>query len=205
MSGLTEVQVLHASTQKEFSKRQSDRQDIDLLGWDTCERCKRAGKEALPEDPVGYPFIIQGEWGFKRPPLPLSSSSSPSLVSGKVCIQSAEGWSSSPCPWSESEYKPHPIPHPVTTGNSSLTSTSPASLPCSDAFLAQLLIDDDLPASPRFPPLSWSLIGTSTTTCAYSIPITLATAIAMSDKLPLVSDSRVLCLPLASRKLHRAN
>ena len=32
MSGLTEVQVPHASTQKEFSERQSDRQEADLLG-----------------------------------------------------------------------------------------------------------------------------------------------------------------------------
>ena len=31
MSGLTEVQVLCASVQKEFSERQSDRQEIDLL------------------------------------------------------------------------------------------------------------------------------------------------------------------------------
>ena len=32
MSGLTEVQVLHASAQKEFSERQSDRKEIHLLG-----------------------------------------------------------------------------------------------------------------------------------------------------------------------------
>ena len=32
MSGLTEVQVLYASNQKEFSERQSDRQEIALLG-----------------------------------------------------------------------------------------------------------------------------------------------------------------------------
>ena len=31
VSGLTEVQVLHASMQKKFSERQSDRQEIDLL------------------------------------------------------------------------------------------------------------------------------------------------------------------------------
>ena len=44
MSGLTEAQVRYASAQKEFSERQSDRQEIDLLGQNACERCKRAGK-----------------------------------------------------------------------------------------------------------------------------------------------------------------
>ena len=34
--------------QKEFSKRLSDRQEIDLLIWDAYEKCKWAGKEALP-------------------------------------------------------------------------------------------------------------------------------------------------------------
>ena len=31
VSGLTEVQVLYVSAQKEFSKRQSDRQEMGLL------------------------------------------------------------------------------------------------------------------------------------------------------------------------------
>ena len=31
VSGLTEVQFLHVSTQKELSERQSDQQEIDLL------------------------------------------------------------------------------------------------------------------------------------------------------------------------------
>ena len=48
MSGLTEVHVLLASVQKEFTERQSDRQGIDLLRYDACERCKWAGKEGLP-------------------------------------------------------------------------------------------------------------------------------------------------------------
>ena len=50
MSGLTEVQVLHISTLKEFSERQSGRQEVDLR-QDACERCKQAGKKALPKDP----------------------------------------------------------------------------------------------------------------------------------------------------------
>ena len=36
MSGLTEVQVLYASAQKEFNERQSDKQEIDLLRQDSC-------------------------------------------------------------------------------------------------------------------------------------------------------------------------
>ena len=52
MSGLTEVQVLHVSAQKEFSESQSDRRDIDLLTYDACKKCKRADKEALPQNDV---------------------------------------------------------------------------------------------------------------------------------------------------------
>ena len=68
MSGLTEVQVLYASVQKEFSERKSGRPETDLLGQNICEKCKRAGTEALPQDPVGHSFNIQGEWGLERPP-----------------------------------------------------------------------------------------------------------------------------------------
>ena len=46
--GLTEVQVFHASAQKEFRERQSDGREIDSLRQDACERCKPAGEEALP-------------------------------------------------------------------------------------------------------------------------------------------------------------
>ena len=60
LSGLAEVQVLYDSKQKEFSKRQSDRQEIDLRQG-ACERCKQADK-----DPVGYSFIVQEEWGSEK-------------------------------------------------------------------------------------------------------------------------------------------
>ena len=62
MSRLTEVQVLCASEQKEFSERQSDRHERDLLRRDTCERCKQAGKEALRREGVKHltncPFSV---------------------------------------------------------------------------------------------------------------------------------------------------
>ena len=48
MSGLTEAQVLCVSEQKGFSKRQGDRQEVDLLTEGACKRCKWAGKAALP-------------------------------------------------------------------------------------------------------------------------------------------------------------
>ena len=111
----------------------------------------RQGGSAFPTpNSVGYSFIIQGEWG-KRQPLPLSSSSSPSLVSAKMCIQISRRVILKLLP--ESECRPHPIPHPMTCGISH-TSTSPASLPCSDGPPEQLLTYSDLPKSLRFPSLS---------------------------------------------------
>ena len=42
--------------QKEFSERQSDRQEIDLLRWDACERSKMTAEEALPQGLGGLHF-----------------------------------------------------------------------------------------------------------------------------------------------------
>ena len=64
VSGISEVQVLCTSARKEFIERQSDRQEIDLLREDACERCKQAGMEALPQR--SYSFIVQGEWGAEK-------------------------------------------------------------------------------------------------------------------------------------------
>ena len=66
VSGLTEVQVLPASVQKEFSERPSERQEIDLLGWDACERCKRAGKKALPPGSGGLQFYYPSGVGVGK-------------------------------------------------------------------------------------------------------------------------------------------
>ena len=49
----------------------SDRRGMDGLRRDACERCKRAGTEALPQDREGFGCIIQGGRGK-----PVSSSSS---------------------------------------------------------------------------------------------------------------------------------
>ena len=66
MSGLTEVQVHLASAQKEFNERQSDRQEIDLLRLDACERCKQAGKEALPRGSGGLQFYHPRGVGVRK-------------------------------------------------------------------------------------------------------------------------------------------
>ena len=46
MPGLTEAQILFVSAQK----RQNDGHDVDLLIQDARERCKPAGKWALPQN-----------------------------------------------------------------------------------------------------------------------------------------------------------
>ena len=86
MSRHTEVQV-HVSVQKEFSERQSDRQEIDLLGQDACERCKWAGKEVLLRGSGGLQFHHPRGVGVAKDFLFPSGSTGFSLVSGKVCIQ----------------------------------------------------------------------------------------------------------------------
>ena len=95
-----------------------------------------------------------------------SGSSSSSLVSGKVCIQISRRaiLKLLPLVWI---WKPHPIPHPMTWGNF-CTSTSQARLLCADCFLELTVVS---PHPPGFPLYLWSPTGTSTTTCAYSIPI----------------------------------
>ena len=52
MSGLTKAQVLYVSAQKEFSGRQSDRQEVDLLERDTFHR-KNAVRLKRREQPQG--------------------------------------------------------------------------------------------------------------------------------------------------------
>ena len=140
VSGPTEVQVLHASVQKEFSERQSDRQEIDVLRQDTCERCKRAATEALPPDLVGY----KRSGGWKRPFLPLSSSTGSFFVSSKLCIQISRKvvLKVLSLVWIWMKASPHPL------ANNSHTSTSQASLSCSDGFFEQFI---NLPWSPNIP------------------------------------------------------
>ena len=51
VSGLNEPQAVYVSVQKEFSKRQSDRQEVDLLIQDACERETSGQATGLcPED-----------------------------------------------------------------------------------------------------------------------------------------------------------
>ena len=65
VSGHTEAQVLCVSAQKEFSERQSDRQEVDLLIKDACGRCKWAVEGALPWGLSGLQFYNQSREGRK--------------------------------------------------------------------------------------------------------------------------------------------
>ena len=56
--------------------------------------------------------------GLGKDHLLLSRSSSSCLVSDKIYIQISWKLSSKSCPWSESEHRPHHIPHPMIWGNS---------------------------------------------------------------------------------------
>jgi len=66
MSRLTEVQVLCVSVQPEFRKKQTDRQEIELLRQGVCEGRKRAVKKLCPENSGGFLFIIQEKRGEGR-------------------------------------------------------------------------------------------------------------------------------------------
>ena len=116
---------------------------------------------------VGLQFCHPRGVGVGKDCLFLSGSSSSSLVS---CIQISGRVVLKFLPLIWTWCRLHHIPHP-TTWDKSHASTSPATLPCSDGLLEQLLTYIDVPKSlPRFPSL-WSLIGASTTTFACSIPI----------------------------------
>ena len=89
-------------------------------------------------------LLSKGSGNQKRPPLPLRA---PPWYLVRCVFKSAEGWSSSSCHGSESEFRPHPIPHPMTGGNSH-TSISQARLPCSDGFFEQFI---NLQLPPKVP------------------------------------------------------
>ena len=111
-------------------------------------------RKLRPQDQVNYNFIIQGEWGWEKTASSFLGVVAPPPQYPLRCVfKLAGGWSSNSCPRSESECRPHPIPHPMTWGNSR-TSTSQESLPCSEVPLEQILTDSDLPKSPMFPSLS---------------------------------------------------
>ena len=129
-------------------------------------------RDVLPRGSGGPQFYHPRGVGAGKACLFLSGSSSSPLVSWyqypvRCVFKSAEGWSSNSYPWSESECRSHPILHPMTWGNSH-TSTSQASLPCSNGFLEFTVVSQP---PPGFPLYLWCPIGTSTTTCAYSFPI----------------------------------
>ena len=131
-----------------------------------CERCKRAGKEALPPGLGGLQLFHPRDLGVGKDHLFFLWVVPPPWYRVIGLFKSTEGVVLKPCPWSESECRPPP-PHTISWGIS-LASTSQASLPCSDGPLEQLFTV--ISQSPLgFLLYLWSLIGTSTTTCAHSI------------------------------------
>ena len=94
----------------------------------------QAPKLCPEEDLVGQSFL-NPSGGWKSLPLPFVA---PPWYPLRCGFKSVEGSSSNSCPGSEPECRPHPNPHPTTWGNF-LTSTSQASLPCSDDFLEQCI------------------------------------------------------------------
>ena len=77
MSGLTEVQVLHDSAQKEFSERQSDRQEVDLsdrmLVRDASGQARKLGQgpilRSILKHSVNSLFLTQQALPPPNPPL----------------------------------------------------------------------------------------------------------------------------------------
>lgn len=53
---------------QKISERPSDRQEVDLLKQEACERCERAGKEALPS--IGWATVLLSKGLGRRPLLP---------------------------------------------------------------------------------------------------------------------------------------
>ena len=157
MSELTEVRVLYASSQKVFSERQSDRQEIYLLRYDACERCKWAGREAQPQGSGGLQFYHPRGVGVRKDCLFLSGSSSSSLVSGKVCIQISKKGGPQTAALGLN-LNAGLIPSPTQQLEAILTpSLVKQACLVLMTFLSNLLTYSDLPTSPRFPSLSMIL------------------------------------------------
>ena len=96
--------------------------------------------------------------GIGKPVCSFLGVAAPPWCPLRCVFKSAEGQSSNSCPRSESEYRPHPIPHPTTWGNSH-TSTSRAGLLCSKGFSEQFIYLQWLPMFPKFPVVCDPLLG----------------------------------------------
>ena len=69
-------------------------------------------RKLCPKDLVGSSFIIQGELGSEKTGSSFLGVGASPCYLVRCVLKSAEGRSSNSCPWSESEHRPHPIPHP---------------------------------------------------------------------------------------------
>ena len=128
-------------------------------------------RRLCPKDSISWATVlaIKGSGGWKDC-LFLSRTSSFSLVPCKVCIQISRRVVLKLLPLVWIWMRPHPTPNqwPEAILTPPLVKQG---CPVVMAFLSNLLIYSDLPMSPKFSSLG-SFIGTSTSTCAYSSPIT---------------------------------
>ena len=115
MFALIEVQVLHVSTQKGFSKRQNNRQEVDLLRPENCERFKWAGMEALPSrGSGGLQFYQTKGVGVGKDHLFLSGSTSSTPYLVRYEFKSTKGSLQTPALGLNLNAGLIPFPHPMT-------------------------------------------------------------------------------------------
>ena len=122
------------------------------------------------EDLLGYSFVLQGEWGLEKLPLPFQEQQI-LLGTSKACIQiSRRGGPQTPALGLNLNVGLTPCP---TQGPEAILALALVKQNCLvlKALSSYLLkVTSQCPLS--FPHFLWSFIRTSKTTCAYSIPIT---------------------------------
>ena len=165
--------------QKEFSERQSERQENDLSRQVACERCKWAGTEALPEDQGSYSFSLQGVWGSESTSSSSFFSSGSSLVSGKRVFdpirlnedgqgaysnQQKAGPQTPALGLNLNGGRNPAAPRDLRRISRLQESSKPALFPMAFLSLWEPTVVSQSPLG--FPRSLWSLTGTSATTCA---------------------------------------
>ena len=150
MSGLTEIQFLYASWQKEFSKSQRYRQEIDLLRQVTCERWKQQARRLTWGLGV-YSFISQGEWGSEKTVSSFLGVVTPPWYQVRCIFILAEGRSSNSWPlvWIWMQASSHPSPNNLRQVSHLHYSSKPALF-----WWLSWVTYGDLPKFPKFSSLS---------------------------------------------------
>ena len=108
------------------------------------------------QDPVGYDFIIRGEWGWEKPASSSLGVLAPPWYKVRYVFKSTEGRSSNSRPLSDMNAGviPSPTQRPEAILSAPLRKRACLVLM---VFLSNLLIYSDLPMSPKFPSLNMVL------------------------------------------------